>query len=208
MKSKASATNTTKRTKVIGEARGSGGLQDDLLENVRDVLAAVRSLFENLVDLLPFHEHDRILFRLEEVSDGNAVQSVGFVLEAVDLHADFQDRRGVLEVTEETRPTADAICRLHEDGGGRLQSRRRGGDLVEDESRGRGVEKVEHVVEGLDEVVNVLPVDGRDPRARKKPERLVRDLVALVLEVLDPVSYTHLRAHETDSYLVCRLLLE
>src|SRR5665647_3979375 len=25
---------------------------------------------------------------------------------------------------------------------------------------------------------------------------------------LDPVSYTHLRAHETDSYLVCRLLLE
>src|SRR5665647_3854810 len=25
---------------------------------------------------------------------------------------------------------------------------------------------------------------------------------------LDTVSYTHLRAHETDSYLVCRLLLE
>src|SRR5680860_1809133 len=25
---------------------------------------------------------------------------------------------------------------------------------------------------------------------------------------LPPVSYTHLRAHETDSYLVCRLLLE
>src|SRR5664279_1916252 len=27
-------------------------------------------------------------------------------------------------------------------------------------------------------------------------------------EKLIPVSYTHLRAHETDSYLVCRLLLE
>src|SRR5665647_2773950 len=26
--------------------------------------------------------------------------------------------------------------------------------------------------------------------------------------LLGPVSYTHLRAHETDSYLVCRLLLE
>src|SRR5664279_2452637 len=26
--------------------------------------------------------------------------------------------------------------------------------------------------------------------------------------IVDPVSYTHLRAHETDSYLVCRLLLE
>ena len=28
------------------------------------------------------------------------------------------------------------------------------------------------------------------------------------LKNLNPVSYTHLRAHETDSYLVCRLLLE
>src|SRR5665647_753228 len=27
-------------------------------------------------------------------------------------------------------------------------------------------------------------------------------------EAREPVSYTHLRAHETDSYLVCRLLLE
>src|SRR5665647_2080776 len=32
------------------------------------------------------------------------------------------------------------------------------------------------------------------------------DLAAL--GITNPVSYTHLRAHETDSYLVCRLLLE
>src|SRR5665647_2841129 len=37
--------------------------------------------------------------------------------------------------------------------------------------------------------------------------------VALTAEVTGPpattsVSYTHLRAHETDSYIVCRLLLE
>ena len=30
----------------------------------------------------------------------------------------------------------------------------------------------------------------------------------LPLAMATPVSYTHLRAHETDSYLVCRLLLE
>src|SRR5680860_1108395 len=30
----------------------------------------------------------------------------------------------------------------------------------------------------------------------------------LLAHSLGPVSYTHLRAHETDSYLVCRLLLE
>src|SRR5665647_1262477 len=29
-----------------------------------------------------------------------------------------------------------------------------------------------------------------------------------VWERINTVSYTHLRAHETDSYLVCRLLLE
>ena len=30
----------------------------------------------------------------------------------------------------------------------------------------------------------------------------------IIVAVIAPVSYTHLRAHETDSYLVCRLLLE
>ena len=33
-------------------------------------------------------------------------------------------------------------------------------------------------------------------------------LIRQLPEHLEPVSYTHLRAHETDSYLVCRLLLE
>src|SRR5665647_1883292 len=39
----------------------------------------------------------------------------------------------------------------------------------------------------------------------------VREAVGLItqehVERVIPVSYTHLRAHETDSYLVCRLLL-
>ena len=34
------------------------------------------------------------------------------------------------------------------------------------------------------------------------------DLLDDGLDVIYAVSYTHLRAHETDSYLVCRLLLE
>ena len=33
-------------------------------------------------------------------------------------------------------------------------------------------------------------------------------VVGVILAGAGPVSYTHLRAHETDSYLVCRLLLE
>src|SRR5680860_1055127 len=34
------------------------------------------------------------------------------------------------------------------------------------------------------------------------------ELFANQINATEPVSYTHLRAHETDSYLVCRLLLE
>src|SRR5664279_104711 len=52
---------------------------------------------------------------------------------------------------------------------------------------------------------------GRDPAAARAVDHL---RVATLRRRhrqdhrLDAVSYTHLRAHETDSYLVCRLLLE
>ena len=39
-------------------------------------------------------------------------------------------------------------------------------------------------------------------------ESAIPTLVPIPGVKLGPVSYTHLRAHETDSYLVCRLLLE
>src|SRR5665647_3677517 len=34
------------------------------------------------------------------------------------------------------------------------------------------------------------------------------EVLRFLIPTYVPVSYTHLRAHETDSYLVCRLLLE
>ena len=39
------------------------------------------------------------------------------------------------------------------------------------------------------------------------PETFTKSTPAYFMNA-KPVSYTHLRAHETDSYLVCRLLLE
>src|SRR5664279_5354197 len=46
-------------------------------------------------------------------------------------------------------------------------------------------------------------------RARTEPDReRFAKYEAQYEQYLTPVSYTHLRAHETDSYLVCRLLLE
>src|SRR5665647_443504 len=43
---------------------------------------------------------------------------------------------------------------------------------------------------------------------RSRKSLLVMVFWLLLWQLYNPVSYTHLRAHETDSYLVCRLLLE
>src|SRR5665647_2977603 len=47
-----------------------------------------------------------------------------------------------------------------------------------------------------------------DRQGRVQPAEFTEDHVLRDERHMDPVSYTHLRAHETDSYLVCRLLLE
>src|SRR5665647_3780901 len=44
--------------------------------------------------------------------------------------------------------------------------------------------------------------------AGRRPPELHNERLSADSDVADTVSYTHLRAHETDSYLVCRLLLE
>src|SRR5665647_1286769 len=52
-------------------------------------------------------------------------------------------------------------------------------------------------------------VKGETAGIKVKVEKAVSDVDAGDFDALFiPVSYTHLRAHETDSYLVCRLLLE
>src|SRR5665647_3762492 len=61
---------------------------------------------------------------------------------------------------------------------------------------------VKALIGDLDEVTRVVKVVGfvaSDPSFTGQPG---------VINGASAVSYTHLRAHETDSYLVCRLLLE
>eukprot|EP01016_Furgasonia_blochmanni_P051989 TRINITY_DN8249_c0_g1_i3.p4 TRINITY_DN8249_c0_g1~~TRINITY_DN8249_c0_g1_i3.p4 ORF type:complete len:148 (+),score=31.46 TRINITY_DN8249_c0_g1_i3:1221-1664(+) len=62
------------------------------------------------------------------------------------------------------------------------------------------------VFEYLDQNIFQLMKD----RQRYFNEPQIRNIIYQTLQGLGymPVSYTHLRAHETDSYLVCRLLLE
>src|SRR5680860_1614436 len=65
----------------------------------------------------------------------------------------------------------------------------------------------------LDSTANMIPAPGCGHLWRKAwmIDSPLSVLFTAVLSrsrsALSPVSYTHLRAHETDSYLVCRLLL-
>ena len=55
-----------------------------------------------------------------------------------------------------------------------------------------------------------MPPDPDEPQrlAKAAVEMGLRYIVVTSVDRDDPVSYTHLRAHETPEHLVCRLLLE
>ena len=122
---------------------------------------------------------------VEELPDRQLGDRVGLVLEAVDLDAGLEDLARVLEVGEEGDRLLDGDGGLDDDRGDLLQLGRRRRDPVEDDPGGGGVDEVEDVVERPDEDVDVLAVDRRDPGPVQEVERLVGDLVALVLEALD-----------------------
>ena len=52
------------------------------------------------------------------------------------------------------------------------------------------------------------PAPLPDPEPEPEPEAPDSPFTTVDASYFDAVSYTHLRAHETDQYLVCRLLLE
>src|SRR5512137_3057049 len=73
--------NSTARTMIT--IRISGMFQDDPFEHVGDVLGPVRSVFEELVDVLPFDDGDGVVRAVHEVAEGVAILAVDAVLEPV-----------------------------------------------------------------------------------------------------------------------------
>src|SRR5689334_19209912 len=98
MKSNASATAMINRAKSGIETIRSRVLEDDALERIGDVFALVGRRLEQLVELLPLHDVERILLRLEERADRLAEDRVRLVLDAVDLDALREDRRRIAHV--------------------------------------------------------------------------------------------------------------
>ena len=52
----------------------------------------------------------------------------------------------------------------------------------------------------------IMFATGNPSKAKRFSKGLNKDDIEVLS--LNAVSYTHLRAHETDQYIVCRLLLE
>src|SRR2546425_12570682 len=155
MKSKTSATTMMKTTAVStgGAVRRSRHLEDDSLDHVRHVLAAVGDGLQRLIDLLPLDPRDRVRLLVELRREALAQQAVGAVLEPVPLY-------GVLVEARVHRAKApDAAVHRRDLGRDHLDHRpaRRGGllDAVDDQPLGGGLEVVEDVVEASREVVDV-----------------------------------------------------
>src|SRR2546428_8104194 len=85
MKSKTSATTMMKTTAVStgGAVRRSRHLEDDSLDHVRHVLAAVGDGLQRLIDLLPLDHLDPVPLLVEHRREALAPQAVGAGLQPV-----------------------------------------------------------------------------------------------------------------------------
>src|SRR5665647_3925296 len=79
-----------------------------------------------------------------------------------------------------------------------------------DYANGNVSKLIEIIHEGLD-CLGIYDLGKPQVRHLPKftfPKFFFKFFLVTYIESINAVSYTHLRAHETDSYLVCRLLLE
>src|SRR3990170_2777774 len=165
--------------------RGSAALDDDVLENVRDVLATVRDDLQGLVDLLELDDPHGVP-GLEELPEGHGQDVVREVLEAVHLDRAHEDRV-LLAVLHRVHPVPELLCRL-EDHVAELHHGLRGAVDLVDRDAGRGrVDVVQHVVQPGREGRDVLLRDRRHERLVQDVVQPVDDLVAPVLDLLDPL---------------------
>src|SRR3974377_1023785 len=122
MKSNASATAIKKSTVSKSMAtRCSGALEDDALDDVRDVLAAIGNRLQVLVDFLELDQLARVGLVPKEFREGRAQHLVRIGLKPVDLAAELHDGLGVLHVVKELHGRLDLLGTGHADLGQALR---------------------------------------------------------------------------------------
>src|SRR3989338_760485 len=177
-----SAASTSPRTRRTGP---SSILQDDAFDGDGDVLALVGGRLQRVVEVAPLHHLERVLDLLEQLGHGLPQEAVAGVLQTVDLDAVLKDVR-MLERLQ-ARDNLGDLLGLGQDHAGQLAERRADRrHLVEDEVLGRLLEEIEDVVNGGGQLMDILPVQRRDERPVELRHDLMRNLVAGMLQPLQP----------------------
>src|SRR5205809_6752876 len=121
MKSKATASATSSATTPneisVGVIRAgrSGILEDDALDQIGDVLAAIGDRLEQLVDRAQLDQLANVLLLAEEARHRRAHDAVRVGLEAVDLLAGLERRGGDIrgaDLGQERNRVLDALAAL------------------------------------------------------------------------------------------------
>src|SRR5688572_22830379 len=186
---KASATSSTRTSMLMGVTilPRSRALEDDALEDVRDILAAIGHAFEHVVELLELDHAQRIGLVAEQLRHRRAHHVVGFRLEAVDLGAQRHDRRRLRAVGQQRHGLLHLLSRGKAQVGEVLRLGRHLADVVEVHRVRNVLGEVEDVVHLRDQLVDLVAVERRDERLVQQRERLAHDLVAALLDRLDRV---------------------
>src|SRR6266403_2637966 len=160
---------------------GSGVLQDDALDHIRDVFTLVNGGFNHFKNLFPLDDLNGVFFFLKELGDQGAADPVAFILQAIDFDDVLQGLVGRFH-------GVDGAGKLNRGGGKDFdelyRARTHEVDAIEDEAAGGGVDQVDDVVHGAAEFVHVLAVEGGDEGLIEFAENLVGDFVTLVLDGL------------------------
>src|SRR3989442_3211244 len=178
-----SRTTRIRRTVALSKTSPlSAVLHDDGLDDVGDVLAAVDRHLDQRVDVLPFHDLDRIGGPVEELADGLAPHLVALVLEGVDLDP---VRLEVPQAFELVQHREDLPRGRDEDLRLALGLRTDGPHLEEKDELGDVVADVGDVVDPRAEADDVLAVERGHERLVEVLDDLVVQLVPVVLDRVD-----------------------
>src|SRR5262245_63320096 len=88
----------------------SGVFDDNAFEQIGDVFTPVRGRLEEVENLLPLDDRDRVAFLIEELDDGVLMDAIGLVFELLDAGSRFED--AVVAAFKSVQCVRDAVERL------------------------------------------------------------------------------------------------
>src|SRR5439155_1474334 len=170
--------------------------QQNSLENIRHVLAAVGACFQAFINLLPLDQHDGILLILEQSRDDVPGDPIRFVLQAVDSDKSCIQ---ILDLAELRDSSSQFLAGVIND----IDQRDRflGGlfDFKYHQTISGCLYEIQHVIDATCQRINILAIDwgdeglvqvAKDFMSDGVPDRFnALDLARLALDVVVPLHH-------------------